>query len=99
MNSWEDLSAKERQEALRPFIVRQKICPFTAEELIRWAILTTLMAFGGNRTHTAAQLGLSIRTIRNHIRRYRDQGFYVPVSCERSDLASNVAQRDNAIGA
>jgi two-component system response regulator FlrC len=34
-------------------------------------ILSTLARLGGNRTHTARALGLSVRTIRNRLREYR----------------------------
>jgi two-component system response regulator HydG len=43
----------------------------TLGELKRDVILSTLERLSGNRTHTARALGLSDRTIRNHLRRYR----------------------------
>lgn len=43
-------------------------------------ILSTLEKFEGNRTHTAEALGVSLRTIRNKIRKYRDLGMDVPES-------------------
>jgi DNA-binding NtrC family response regulator len=69
---------EELEEGLRPFLIRQRFCPFTMDELSRWAILNTLWAFGGNRTWTAKHLGLSIRTVRNQLSRYRVLGYYVP---------------------
>jgi DNA-binding NtrC family response regulator len=43
----------------------------TMNELQRDAILSTLQRLGGNRTHTAKALGVTVRTIRNHLRKYR----------------------------
>jgi len=43
----------------------------TLGEIKRDVILSTLERLSGNRTHTARALGLSSRTIRNHLRRYR----------------------------
>jgi two-component system response regulator FlrC len=40
-------------------------------ELERDVILTTLERLNGNRTHTAKALGLTVRTIRNRLRKYR----------------------------
>lgn len=76
--TWTQLTPDERAETVRPFVMRQKVCPFTADELMRWAILTTLLAFNGNRTWTAKHLKLSIRTLRIHIAKYREAGFYIP---------------------
>ncbi len=41
-------------------------------------ILRVLAAHGGNRTHAAAQLGISIRTLRNRLRDYKAQGVLIP---------------------
>jgi two-component system response regulator FlrC len=41
-------------------------------------ILKTLEHFDGNRTHTAEALGVSLRTVRNKIRDYKDRGVDVP---------------------
>jgi two-component system response regulator FlrC len=48
----------------------------TVAEMERELILSTLARLDGNRTHTARALGLSVRTIRNRLREYRnrDQG-------------------------
>jgi len=75
---WSQFTPEERRETLEPFARRQRVCPFTMEELTRWAILTTVQAYGGNRTWAARHLKLSIRTIRGHLVRYREDGFYVP---------------------
>jgi two-component system response regulator FlrC len=45
----------------------------TAAEVERDLILSTLARLDGNRTHTARELGLSVRTIRNRLRDYRGQ--------------------------
>lgn len=41
-------------------------------------ILATLRETRGNRTHAAEILGLSVRTIRNKLKDYADQGFDIP---------------------
>ena len=43
----------------------------TIMELERDVILTTLARLNGNRTHTAKALGITVRTIRNRLRKYR----------------------------
>jgi DNA-binding NtrC family response regulator len=40
-------------------------------ELERDVILTTLARLNGNRTHTAKALGITVRTVRNRLRKYR----------------------------
>lgn len=44
----------------------------------RELILATLRDTGGNRTHAANVLGISLRTIRNKISVYGRQGYSVP---------------------
>lgn len=44
----------------------------------RRIIIGTLQRFDGNRTRTAEALGVSLRTIRNKLRDYRDRGIDVP---------------------
>jgi DNA-binding NtrC family response regulator len=41
-------------------------------------ILETLTHCGGNRTHAATILGISIRTLRNKLKQYADEGLHVP---------------------
>lgn len=41
-------------------------------EMERALILNTLERHGGNRTHAAKELGISIRTMRNKLRDYRE---------------------------
>jgi two-component system response regulator FlrC len=41
-------------------------------------ILQTLRYFQGNRTHAADALGISVRSLRDRIRVYREQGENVP---------------------
>jgi two-component system response regulator FlrC len=43
----------------------------TMAEVERDLILSTLAGFNGNRTHTARALGVTVRTIRNRLRKYR----------------------------
>ncbi|QDZ12141.1 transcriptional regulator [Devosia ginsengisoli] len=41
-------------------------------------ILATLRQTNGNRTHAAAILGISIRTLRNKLKDYSERGFDIP---------------------
>jgi two-component system response regulator FlrC len=51
----------------------------TRSEMERRLILATLDRVGGNRTRAAEELGVSVRTIRNRLRQYREAtGFQVP---------------------
>lgn len=50
----------------------------TVEEIERELVLQTLARCGGNRTHAARVLGVSVRTLRNKIRQYSAQGADVP---------------------
>ncbi len=45
-------------------------------------ILNTSTHTLGNRTHAANILGISIRTLRNKLSQYRDEGIDVPVGAE-----------------
>jgi two-component system response regulator FlrC len=46
----------------------------TRSEVERRLILTTLERVGGNRSRAAEALGVSVRTIRNRLRQYREEG-------------------------
>lgn len=50
-----------------------------AADVERELILATLRTTHGNRTHAAAILGLSIRTLRNKLHEYQDDGISVPL--------------------
>jgi len=50
----------------------------TVAEVERDLILDTLNAYLGNRTHAANILGISIRTLRNKLKQYADDGVSVP---------------------
>ncbi len=45
------------------------------KEMERETILQSLEAHGGNRTHTAKSLGMSLRTLRHKLKQYREGGF------------------------
>lgn len=49
----------------------------TLEEIERAVILKSLAFHNGNRTHTARELGISIRTLRNKLNEYRKAGISV----------------------
>ncbi len=50
----------------------------TVADVERDLIMDTLSHCYGNRTHAANILGISIRTLRNKLRQYRDEGLEVP---------------------
>ncbi len=52
----------------------------TIMELQRDAIFSTLARLNGNRTHTAKALGITVRTIRNRLRKYRGSGDAPPAA-------------------
>jgi DNA-binding protein Fis len=47
----------------------------TLAEVERHHILTVLEQMGGNRTKAAAALGISIRTMRNKLKKYKNEDF------------------------
>jgi len=54
-----------------------KPVPMTLEELERQHILASLERNGGNRTATAAELGISLRTLYYRLETYQRQGLNV----------------------
>ncbi|MCX7629015.1 MAG: sigma-54 dependent transcriptional regulator, partial [Geminicoccaceae bacterium] len=50
----------------------------TLAEVERDLIVDTLRHTGGNRTHAATILGISIRTLRNKLKQYQEEGVPVP---------------------
>jgi DNA-binding NtrC family response regulator len=54
----------------------------TVADVERDLILETLQHCLGNRTHAANILGISIRTLRNKLQQYRQEGLAVPMSNE-----------------
>ena len=54
----------------------------TVAEVERDLILKTLQHTFGNRTHAATILGISIRTLRNKLKQYGDEGIAVPAPGE-----------------
>jgi DNA-binding NtrC family response regulator len=55
----------------------------TVSDVERDLILDTLGHCFGNRTHAANILGISIRTLRNKLKQYADEGVHVPSPAER----------------
>jgi DNA-binding NtrC family response regulator len=60
----------------------------TVADVERDLILNTLEHCLGNRTHAANILGISIRTLRNKLKLYTDQGIPVPAPGEGERVAS-----------
>ena len=54
----------------------------TVSDVERDLIIDTLSHTLGNRTHAANILGISIRTLRNKLKQYGDEGFAVPPAGE-----------------
>ena len=59
----------------------------TVADVERDLILDTLDHTLGNRTHAATILGISIRTLRNKLNQYADEGTKVPEPGERRSVA------------
>lgn len=58
--------------------VIERLVGHTIEEIERELILYTLTNYHGNRTLSAKVLGISIRSMRNKIRKYENIGIAVP---------------------
>ena len=54
----------------------------TAAEVERELILSTLQNAGGNRTHAAKTLGISIRTMRNKLTQYAHEGILIDIGAD-----------------
>ena len=59
----------------------------TVADVERDLILDTLDHVLGNRTHAANILGISIRTLRNKLNQYMDEGIAVPGPGEQRSVA------------
>jgi DNA-binding protein Fis len=57
-------------------------------EVERDLIIETVQHCLGNRTHAATILGISIRTLRNKLKQYTDDGFQVPAPGDADRAAS-----------
>jgi DNA-binding NtrC family response regulator len=57
----------------------QSLVGRTVADVERDLILDTLGHCLGNRTHAANILGISIRTLRNKLKQYSDEGIAVPL--------------------
>lgn len=58
----------------------QQLVGLQAADVERELILATLRKTQGNRTHAAAILGISIRTLRNKLHEYLGDGIAVPTA-------------------
>ena len=75
--------AEQTIDALRRILVGQTIA-----DVERHLILDTLSYCFGNRTHAARILGISIRTLRNKLKQYNDEGVAVPMPGEGQRLSA-----------
>jgi two-component system response regulator FlrC len=65
-------------------LVSSGLVGMTVAEVERDLIIDTLKHCLGNRTHAATTLGISIRTLRNKLKQYTDDGISVPQPGSRS---------------
>ena len=65
-------------QTLSPHEIVPMLIGSTVEEIERELVLQTLARCHGNRTHAARVLGLSVRTMRNKVRRYATDGIDIP---------------------
>ena len=70
-----------------------KLVGRTVAAVERDLILDTLDHCIGNRTHAANILGISIRTLRNKLRQYSDEGVSVPAPGEQRRIGAEAAYR------
>ncbi len=75
------------QAALMADTVTRAFVGRTVSDVERDLILDTLDHVLGNRTHAANILGISIRTLRNKLNQYADEGVPVPVPGEQRKIA------------
>ncbi|MDR3375888.1 MAG: sigma-54 dependent transcriptional regulator [Ancalomicrobiaceae bacterium] len=77
-----------RQLAMTAEVMTRALVGRTVADVERDLILSTLDHCLGNRTHAANILGISIRTLRNKLKEYSDDGIAVPPPGEaRADVA------------
>jgi len=60
----------------------------TVAEVEKQLIINTLEHCLGNRTHAATILGISIRTLRNKLKAYSDEGLSIPTSEELEEATT-----------
>ncbi|GMV43227.1 MAG: hypothetical protein AMXMBFR64_49430 [Myxococcales bacterium] len=66
--------------------LRESVAARSLRDVERSTILRILRECNGNRTHASERLGISLRTLRNRIREYRDEGVAVPESARMPAL-------------
>jgi two-component system response regulator FlrC len=72
------LTGGEPQSAAPGAVETKNLVGRTVADVERDLIIDTLYHCLGNRTHAATILGISIRTLRNKLKQYGDEGFKVP---------------------
>ena len=74
------MSASWKALALDPPLSAPASEAGTRSEMERRLILATLERVGGNRSRAAEALGISVRTIRNRLRQYREEAAVRPAA-------------------
>ena len=74
--------AKTSQDGEKEDTNKTNLVGSTVAAVERNLIIDTLQHCLGNRTHAANILGISIRTLRNKLKLYNEQGFQVPLPGE-----------------
>jgi two-component system response regulator FlrC len=72
--------AQAVQNSQKPITAADALVGKTVAEVERDLIVKTLDKCLGNRTHAANILGISIRTLRNKLKQYADEGVAVPLA-------------------
>jgi DNA-binding NtrC family response regulator len=73
-----DLDSKEGQPNITGAEIVGGLVGRTVEDVEKDLILSTLTHCLGNRTHAANILGISIRTLRNKLNTYSEEGANIP---------------------
>ena len=81
------LKAELARAAQAAEAVNREMVGRTVADVERDLILQTLDHCLGNRTHAANILGISIRTLRNKLKQYTDEGVRVPMPGGESRVA------------
>ena len=72
------IDTREHEISAAPIAGTRHLVGYALSTIERELILQTLRYHQGNRTRTANVLGISVRSLRDRIRKYREMGADVP---------------------